>query len=111
MCGPLSHPASSEHHASFNGKTDAPLLTAPKPGKKRHKEQKHPPRWESAIEKVAGACVHGFTLVFRRGQWGWQVLKEDMQEDRVKKCGWVWVEVDDELEEKETLLGNQWLPE
>lgn len=30
MCGPLSHPATSEHHASLNGKTDALLLIATK---------------------------------------------------------------------------------
>lgn len=66
MCGPLSQPASSEHHASFNGKTDAPLLTAPKPGKKDTRNKSTRPVGRGTIEKVSGACVHGFTLLQRR---------------------------------------------
>ena len=71
MCGPLSHPPRSERHASLNGKTDTPLLIAPKPGKKgsRNKGSRNKgsrPVGREPLKKVAGACLDGFALLQRR---------------------------------------------
>ncbi|KAI9523519.1 hypothetical protein NQZ68_027378 [Dissostichus eleginoides] len=96
MCGPLSHPPRSGRHASLNGKTDAPLLIAPKPGKKGSRNKGSHPVGREPLKKVAGACLDGFALLQRRtmqltGAQG------NRQEDIARERTWLSlsVEVDD----------------
>lgn len=82
MCGPLSHPASSEHHASLNGKTDAPLLIAWKPGKKGSRNKGTRTVGRGPLTKVTGAMPGWVYSSSGGGQWSWQVRQKDEQEDR-----------------------------
>lgn len=89
MCGLLSHRASSEHHASFNEKTDAPLLAAPKPVKKSWRNKSTQPTGRRLLKRLQEHVCMG--LVFLRGgQWADRCWKKDKRPGREKGHGWVW---------------------